>query len=328
MADPSKWLGLMRWSMKYQDGTVPTDAKPMSKEDRDFLDKVLKEGVIDENERIKQILRIVDGEHPWTVFATEGEEIQEEKVSEEDLADYREALLDELLVRIDQIDNAMNFVKMDGLKVMIRAMQENDRPSTRAMAAEVCSVVVQNNPFCQNAAVDVGLLEVICKLAEHEDTTCQVKALLAISCLVRNHPAAEARFLSESCNGLKVLENFLAADKDIRLQRKSLFFLRYLIRSSIQTAQRIHNAGFFVPAAVSFINHDDVDLCESALEGLAEFAQTEVYFLTACKRAEYQLEERLDERIAKIEALEGEDREYAAETLNLAQNLLDIITAE
>jgi hsp70-interacting protein len=329
MADPNKWLGLMRWSMKYQDGTAPSNVREMTKEDRDFLDKVLKEGVMDENERVRQILRILDGEHPSVVFAREGEtvnaEIEEAKVSEEELAEYKDALLDELLVRIDQIDNAMNMVKSQGFDTLMRVLENYERASTRALAAEVCSVVVQNNPFCQDAAVKAGLLEVLCKLARDDDVTCQVKALLAISCLVRQHKVAEKRFLSDACDGLRVLEAFLQADRDIRLKRKSLFFLRYLVRSSISTAQQLLNSGSFVPAVVSYVEEEDVDLCESALQALAEFAQHDVYFATACKRPEYGLEEKLEARIAKIEQLEGEDREYAAETLNLAKELQRVL---
>jgi hsp70-interacting protein len=162
MADPNKWLGLMKWSMKYSDGTAPSSFQPMKKEDQDFLEKVLKEGVMDETERIKQVLRILDGENPSIVFAKEGEEIQEEKVSEEELAEYKDALLDELLTRIDQIDNAMNLVKMNGLTILGKLIRDNQRPSTRALAAEVCSVIVQNNPFCQDAALRINLLELFC----------------------------------------------------------------------------------------------------------------------------------------------------------------------
>ncbi|KAJ0406364.1 hypothetical protein P43SY_006972 [Pythium insidiosum] len=325
MADPNKWLGLLRWSMQYSDGTVPSEPREMSKEDRDFLDKVLKEGVIDENERMRQILRILEGEHPFTVFSMAEEEVQEAKVSEEDLAEYREGLLDELLVRVDQIDNANNFVKMGGIEVLMRLMQTHPRDSSRAMAAEVASVVVQNNPACQDAAVAAGLLEVLCELAQHDSTSCQVKALLAISCLVRHHAAAEKRFLSDKCNGLALLQSFLDASKDIRLQRKALFFLRYLIRNSVQTAQKVLNDGVFLAAVAPLIAHDDVDLCESALQALTEFAETDVYFLTAVKRPEFRVAERLSERIAAVEALEGEEREFATEILNMAQRLQDVL---
>lgn len=331
MADPNKWLGLMKWSMKYSDGTTPSDFKEISKEDRDFLEKVLKEGVIDEAERMTQILRILKGEHPNAVFAKDDDDDDDEQKdlgegTEEELAEYKEALLDELLTRIDQIDNAMNFVKMQGLVVMIALMKENDRASTRALAAEVSSVVVQNNPFSQNAAVECGLVEVLCALAVDPDVTCQVKALLAISCLVRHHPAAEARFLSESCKGLSILEGFLKST-DIRLQRKSLFFVRYLIRNSAQTAKSILASEFFIPTAAGLIANEDIDLSESSLEALTEFASLDAAFTAACQNPEYALVETLSDRIDQLEAMNAEEKEFHVEILNMARNLRNILTA-
>lgn len=333
MADPNKWLGLMKWSMKYSDGTAPSKFKEITKEDRDFLEKVLKEGVMDETERMRQILRILSGEHPNVVFAKDeddeddvAQKKQIEEATEEELAEYKDALLDELLTRVDQIDNAMNFVKMKGLTTLIDLMQHNDRASTRALAAEVASVVVQNNPFCQNAAVECGLIEVLCALAVDADATCRAKALLAISCLVRHHAAAEARFLGESCKGLTILESFLKTDADLRLQRKALFFVRYLMSSSRETANVFLNNDFFIPTAASLIANDDIDLSESSIEALTEFASLGAAFTDKCKQPQYALVETLGERIQQIEQMNAEE-EFHQEIANFARNLKTILSA-
>ncbi|RLN46876.1 hypothetical protein BBJ29_002885 [Phytophthora kernoviae] len=333
MSDPNKWLGLMKWTMKYSDGTTPTDATPISDDKRAFLEKVMNEGVIDENERVKDILRILEGEDPRLVFAKEDGTIEDEAEQEptpEELAQYKDTLLDELLTRIDQIDNAQNFVKMGGLRVMTNVIQKYTQASSRALAAEVCSVVVQNNPFCQDAAVESGLLEVLCTLArEDPDTTCRVKGLLGISCLVRHHPAAEARFLGDSCKGLELMRQNLETATDIRLQRKSLFFLRYLIRNTRSTADLVLAADSFIQAAASFILNEDVDLCESALEGLVEFAMLGPNFMAACKKPEFDLLGKCEQRIKQIDTLQGEDKEFAQETKLRAtylQKVLSIFT--
>lgn len=336
MADQAKWLGLMKWSMKYSDGTTPSEFTEISEEKKKFLEKVMQEGVVDETERVRDILRILDGEDPRVVFAKKSDDEdaeaaaeQEEKATEEELDEYKEALLDELLTRIDQIDNAMNFVKMNGLATMIALMKENDRAATRALAAEVSSVVVQNNPFCQDAAVKIGLLEVLCELARNDkDTTCKVKALLAISCLVRHHEAAEERFLSETCNGLEVLESFLAHETDLRLQRKSLFFLRYLVRQSTAVSALVHKTdSVYVASATRFIFSDDVDLCESSLEALTELAGLGADFSSLLKKPELELESKLTQRIKQINALEGEEKEYLSEARRMAEDLKDILRA-
>jgi hsp70-interacting protein len=340
MSDQSKWLGLMKWSMKYSDGTAPSEFSQISEEDKKFLEKVMKEGVIDETERVRDILRILDGEDPRVVFAKKSDdddakgveqatEQQEEKATEEELDEYKEALLDELLTRIDQIDNAMNFVKMNGITTMIALMKENDRATTRSLAAEVCSVVVQNNPFCQDGAVKVGLLEVLCELARSDkDTTCKVKALLAISCLVRHHQAAEERFLSEDCKGFEVLESFLASETDLRLQRKSLFFLRYLVRQSPAVSALVHKTdSVYITSATRSIFSDDVDLCESSLEALTELAGLGADFSALLKDPKLELESKLTQRIEQINALEGEEKEYLSEARRMAVDLKAILKA-
>lgn len=330
MADPNKWLGLMKWSMKYSDGTAPSEFKEIKKEDREFLEKVLKEGVIDETERMRDILRILRGEHPSVVFAKDDDDDetkqQVEDATEEELADYKDALLDELLTRVDQIDNAMNFVKMQGLAVLRDVVQQNDRASTRALAAEVASVVVQNNPFCQDAAVEGGLVEVLVALARDADATCRAKALLAISCLVRHHPAAEARFLDDATGGLRILESFLQAE-DIRLQRKALFFVRYLVRSSDATARAFLESEFLIPTAAALIAHEDIDLSESSLEALTEFASLGAAYTAACKKPEYELVDKLSALIAAIDALNAEEKEFHLEIQHFARNLKTILSA-
>lgn len=335
MTDQAKWLGLMKWSMKYSDGTAPSQATEISEDKRRFLEKVMAEGVVDETERVRDVLRILDGEHPRAVFQQqqgenekdENENESEEKAGEEELDEYKEGLLDELLSRVDQIDNAMNFAKMNGLATMIALMRESDRPLTRALAAEVSSVVVQNNPFCQDAAVKVGLVEVLCDLARNDaDTTVKVKALLAISCLVRHHEAAEIRFLSDDCDGLDVLQGFLAADTDIRLQRKALFFLRYLVRQSPAVgALVLQPSSTYVSSAVRSIFSDDVDLCESSLEALTEFAGLGPDYAALVKKPELELQSVLAQRIQQLNSLEGEEKEFMSEARRMAEDLKKLL---
>ncbi|EJK51299.1 hypothetical protein THAOC_29541 [Thalassiosira oceanica] len=52
------WLGLLKWSLAYCDGTRPSSATTeMKKEDLEFLQKVMEEGIINEGDRMKSILR-------------------------------------------------------------------------------------------------------------------------------------------------------------------------------------------------------------------------------------------------------------------------------
>merc|ERR1712032_1209839 len=66
--NPWGWLGLLKWSLAQQrqeavpdnaDGNKNEGESKMSEEDITFLEKVMKEGIIDEGERMKEILRRV-----------------------------------------------------------------------------------------------------------------------------------------------------------------------------------------------------------------------------------------------------------------------------
>ena len=50
------WSGLYKWSMKYHDGTKPSEnIKPMSEEDRKWLEEVMKHYTFDDASRLQEI---------------------------------------------------------------------------------------------------------------------------------------------------------------------------------------------------------------------------------------------------------------------------------
>jgi len=50
------WLGLLRWSLKQSDGTVPSEVKPMSEEDKAFLQRVFDDMTVDETKRMAELV--------------------------------------------------------------------------------------------------------------------------------------------------------------------------------------------------------------------------------------------------------------------------------
>lgn len=318
--DPNKWLGLLRWSMKYQDGTQPTnEAKVMTEENKKFLEQVMKECVIDEVERMTQILRILDGENPQDVFETEDDD--REPVSDADLEEYKDILLDELLTRADQVDNAQTFVKLKGLPVLLKLF-ETERAETRALAAEVFATVVQNNPPCQKAALELNSMKNLRALSEDTDESCRVRALLALSCLIRGDEKAEEDFLGSDFNGVGLLDNALTSGI-VRLQRKALFLLRFLFNTSPRNAELIQQAGFPINTIVSFIGHEDVDLRESCLQTLVEYGSSDP---ARVKQVADDLKFKLESRIKDLEQLsDPEEVSCSKPELEAANQLLTLL---
>ena len=314
--------------MKYQDGTAPTDFGKMSDEDKEWLEQVMKECVIDEVERMTQIIRILQGEDPVVVFGKETES-EGEPHTEKDLGEYKEVLLDELLTRVDQVDNAQTFVKIRGLPVILDQISNSDRPVTRALAAEVLATVVQNNPPCQKAALELNSLEPLQKMLSDDDETCQLRALLGISCLIRGNAYGEATFFSKSNNGFGILLNCLKANS-IRMKRKALFLLRFFIGASKPHADTLRQVvGFPTSHLTSFIGHDDVDLKESSLLAISEFCRYGPEFVQAVKKDDVAISEitlAIKNRIQEINKLSGEDAEIASVELDAAKEALTFIS--
>ena len=50
------WNGLYKWSMEYQDGTHPSSFKPMSKEDRKWLEEAMKAHTFNDTDRLTELI--------------------------------------------------------------------------------------------------------------------------------------------------------------------------------------------------------------------------------------------------------------------------------
>ena len=144
--DPWAWLGLLKWTLAHSDGTKPSDpAKMMSDEDRAFLEMVMKEGIIDENERMKIILeefskameyyksqadkltKIDEEQNDDDDDVAEKEEEEKEKDAESSSQpipndEALEELLQELRDIVEQVDYARAFVSLKGCSFLLGAI--------------------------------------------------------------------------------------------------------------------------------------------------------------------------------------------------------------
>jgi len=51
------WQGLLKWSLNYHDGTAPSNFKPMTKEDQEWLEAAMKEYCVNEVDRMDEIIK-------------------------------------------------------------------------------------------------------------------------------------------------------------------------------------------------------------------------------------------------------------------------------
>ena len=313
-ADPWAWLGLLKWSLSYSDGTRDnSDISPMSPEDRAFLEKVMKEGIIDENERMKFILEQTTSFFDYCKARAATAESDESKsdvpadppISEQDLQD----LLLELQDIVEQIDFARAFCSLKGLPFLLGCVSSSSSSSSSTTTASsnesvipesirlsclgILATLCQNNPPVQQELLELGALKTLsevyfaysadeCVNKSNNDPQQQkqrqkyrAKLMQAISANVRNHPVAETVFTH-----LEQAPTLFQSGLDIsgassQLQSRTLFFLRALVTSDDADAKRVET---FEPAIAYVVDNylnlsDNPDLVESSLGMIEQLLQ-------------------------------------------------------
>jgi len=103
---------------------------------------------------------------------------------------------------VDQIDMANNFHKIGGFDSLKICLQSN-HASIRSASANCIAELSQNNPYCQENFVKEEFLPMLLDMVTN-DRQCQVKAMYAISCINRECPLAQEKFLN-SYNGPSII---------------------------------------------------------------------------------------------------------------------------
>lgn len=143
MSSTPNWLGLLKWSLAHSDGTSPSNVRPMSDDDKAFLEKVMKECVKDEPARMSEIIQ------SCITFIDQNTVVD----NTESIRNYIYEL-DEI---IDQIDMAQIFAKFGGLECLLKLMENNDLDVVcRGHIAAVVGAVSQNNLIVQDQMQNQG----------------------------------------------------------------------------------------------------------------------------------------------------------------------------
>lgn len=325
---PFAWLGLLKWSLSYSDGTQNVETSPMSPEDKAFLEAVMKEGIIDEGERMKTILKEV----------TETMEKWKQNPATEEESDTIEDLLQELRDIVEQIDYARAFAAMKGLVFLLGCAQERDTMPrlTRLMCLGIVATMCQNNPPVQKELLEMGAIKTLSELYFAEESgdssgNMRAKIIQAISALVRGHELAEQVFgqLEQSTDlvnaGLGVGSTTLPP---LVLRKRTMFFLSAFLTSDASDRSRVQR---FTPALVWVMvnftdaeTEEDVELRELSLAMLEKILsqQTSVNAILEYKRT---LVDRGVRRVAALRQLEGEDREFAQIELDHWESIISLL---
>lgn len=270
-----QWLGLLKWSLNYVDGTRPSDEslKPMSAEDKAFLERVMTDGIVNPGKRMKELLLQLT-ELLSNFCSSESSTSSDEK--EEDIMMN---LLEELRDIVEQIDYARDFVKMNGLPFLLGFASEDSIPSEiRKQCLRVLSTLAQNNPPVQQALLDCGALDQLCELygqvtKKDENGTFRTLLVQALSCMIRGYELGEESFCNNvSCRAL-INHAISVTEEPINLKRKILFLLRALVTSDYSSYRRIQDFDAAIQGTVNFLEIEDWELRVATLSLLLQILQ-------------------------------------------------------
>mmetsp|Transcript_20233 Transcript_20233/g.47557 ORF Transcript_20233/g.47557 Transcript_20233/m.47557 type:complete len:397 (+) Transcript_20233:107-1297(+) len=278
------WLGLLKWTLAHQDGTVPSSESPtmMSDEDKAFLEKVMAEGIVDESERMRFILEEFSkameyyksttsqqGATTTTTTTTEEKEEDQPPVVPPDEDDLEE-LLQELRDIVEQVDYARGFVNMKGCSYLLGAVgatttttTSSSKPVVPTAIRDTClgilATLAQNNPPVQKELMELGAAKILSDIFLLETSltplSTKTRIVQALSAMVRCYDLTEAVF-ERLPQAPVLMAQGLSTDPSVSnasLRSKTLFFLRAFLTSDTSTPDR---AGTFRHAIAAIADPD------------------------------------------------------------------------
>ncbi|XP_061568438.1 hsp70-binding protein 1 isoform X2 [Cololabis saira] len=293
----------------------PAPLEPMSEERKTWLTEALSEvckGQMDEVEEIKQCLAVLrKGE--ICENDRDGEEARKEE-EEEDDDHERESAFEILSELCENLDNARDFMTLGGLELCVSRYLCHVKSGLRWRAADLIASCAQNMPQVQEHLLNIGVLQKLLQLTDSDpQSTVRVKALYAVSCLVREQEAGLRAFLSY--DGFSVLMRAMQSENE-KVRTKSAFLLLNLLSSHPEQKETVVSMGM-VQQLVSVLRTPHSPFHEHVLGALCCLVDDFPQGLEDCRNPALGLEELLRQR---VKDLQGKDE--SQEELDFCERLV------
>ncbi|KAF7221197.1 hsp70-binding protein 1 [Nothobranchius furzeri] len=283
----------------------PAPLEPMSEERKTWLREALSEmckGQLDEVEQVKQCLVVLHREEP-----------DEKERDEEDDDDEREAAFEMLSELCENLDNARDLMVLGGLDLCVSRYLSHVQSGLRWRAAQLIASCAQNMPQVQDHLLKIEVLPKLLQLTDADpNPTVRVKALYAVSCLVREQEAGLQEFAAH--DGFSVLMRGMQSENE-KLRTKSAFLLLSLLTSHPEHKETVVCMGM-VQQLVSVLRSPHSSFHEHVLGALCCLVQDFPQGLKECRNPTLALEELLKQR---AEELQG--KEESQEALDFCDQL-------
>ncbi|KAK0086538.1 hypothetical protein PV326_005509 [Microctonus aethiopoides] len=308
---PSDLQGLLRFAMeatKDEDAPHQSNVQTLDEERKQFLNNALNSMTVNVTEELQKALKILSN-----VMELRAEEDPSEyETSLEIVSDY-----------VGNMDIANDFYKIGGFAILGPCLN-SPHEGIRWRAADVIAELTQNNSFCQDKILEMGLIPILLSMVDTDSSDqVRIKSLYAVSCIVRGNDLA-LKYMDIN-DGYSVLIRAIQSSIK-KLQVKSAFLLSALcckenahaIRSTLIKMGLVEQAAGLL--AMSNVVPDTRDCLLSILNSLT--GNNNLHALRECRRPELCLNATLHRHLQNLRT------EEAVDEVELCNNLLDRIFAD
>ncbi|GJQ78243.1 hypothetical protein Trydic_g2572 [Trypoxylus dichotomus] len=294
--------GLLRFAMettRAEDAAGPSNFDAMEEERRKFLEDAFKSMTIDVIEIFIKQIKVFDD--VGSVTATSS------------VDQYTEAFYT-ISEHICSIDMANDFYKIGGFTIFDSCLK-SPNSKIKLGACDLLAELCQNNPFCQMIVIENDFLPLVLEILDKdEDDDVCIKALYALSCIVRSNMDGCTKFLE--LQGLEVLLKTMRKNND-KLRIKSAFFLQALCVMRRDIVEKIMNL-CFIPVLINILNGEHSPTHEHIMSLIKVMIENSQEATNICKNPANGLESILKgiHEYSKDKEEYYEEFEYCQDLLN------------
>ncbi|XP_059237810.1 hsp70-binding protein 1 isoform X1 [Mustela nigripes] len=304
---PRNLQGLLQMAITAGSEEPDPPPEPMSEERRQWLQEAMSaafRGQREEVEQMKNCLRVLT--QPTPSLAAEAELASDQQ--------EREGALELLADLCENMDNAADFCQLSGMHLLVGRYLEAGPAGLRWRAAQLIGTCSQNVAAIQEQVLGLGALRKLLRLLDRDACDLvRVKALFAISCLVREQEAGLLQFLR--LDGFSVLMRAMQQQVQ-KLKVKSAFLLQNLLVGHPEHKGTLCSMGM-VQQLVALIRTEHSPFHEHVLGALCSLVTDFPQGVRECREPELGLEELLRHRCQLLQQHE----EYQEE-LEFCEKLL------
>ncbi|XP_070386500.1 hsp70-binding protein 1-like isoform X2 [Dermacentor albipictus] len=295
------------------EGAPSSSTASMDPERRKWLEEAMSEMTVSPVEEMQKNLNVIKE------TLSHHRESAEQAPTEEACCTL-ESALETITEYVGSIDYAKDFHKIGGFDVL-EDLLCFPNSGVQSKACELVAELVQNSPYCQKQAA--YSLKFLLQLVDATQEAVRLKALYAVSCLVRHNILVYLEF--EKLDGFSVLLRALQSESP-RLKTKAGFLLSSLCSQQGKSRDTLIRMGF-VEQLAAMLRHEPGPHREHLLSTLDTLVSVCPSAREECRRPELQLEDTLRTGLASSHGREEQREEYDHSAHILATCFADSGTA-